>query len=119
MTARKAITERMKIMCLLSREVHRCYLCSDILFPNDEIDWDHIHALVHEGDHAFTNLAPVHRICHKAKTARDVKANAKVKRILNPRKSKHPMKSGATNWPKRSMGNPRLKRGFDGKVTDR
>lgn len=112
MVERKAITERMKIMCLLNREVHRCYLCGDAILPNDEIDWDHIHALVHEGEHAFTNLAPVHRVCHKAKTARDIKANAKVKRILKPSKPKR-------KWASRPMSHPTLKRNFKGKVVER
>lgn len=84
---RQAITDKMKLDCLLYRHSIKCGLCGKELFPADEIEWDHIHALVHGGPHVFTNLRPVHVPCHKAKSARDVAANAKVKRILGETKT--------------------------------
>lgn len=90
---RQAITPAMKIACLLYRHNVTCGLCAGELFPVDEIEWDHVHALVHGGGHSYANLRPVHVECHKAKSAKDVAANAKVKRILADKPSKRPMKS--------------------------
>lgn len=81
-TPRQAITADMKIDCLLFRYAVTCAICGKEIRPGDEIEWDHVHALVHSGQHVFSNLRPLHADCHKAKTARDVAANAKVKRIL-------------------------------------
>lgn len=81
MTERKAITPAMKISCLLYRWFTPCSLCGKRIEPEDKVEWDHIHALVHDGPHEYQNLRPVHHECHKAKSAQDVKANAKVKRL--------------------------------------
>lgn len=81
MTKRQDITERMKIDSLLYRYCITCALCGKDLSPGDKIEWDHVQALVHAGGHVFTNIRPLHEECHKAKTARDVAANAKVKRL--------------------------------------
>lgn len=79
---RQAITDKMKLDCLLYRCTVKCGICGDELYPNDEIEWDHIQALVHSGAHVFTNIRPVHLECHKDKTARDIAAKAKGDRIL-------------------------------------
>lgn len=81
MNKRLPITPEMKIDSLLYRHAVTCGLCGGELSPGDKIEWDHVHALVHGGPHVFTNIRPVHFECHKEKTARDVAANAKVKRI--------------------------------------
>ena len=91
----------MKVACLLYRWFTPCALCGKRIEPADKVEWDHVHALVHGGAHHYENLRPVHAECHKLKSAQDVKANAKVKRLANPRPSKHPMKSGKTVWPSR------------------
>lgn len=96
MTERKAITERMKIDCLLLRCFVTCSICNERLMPGDQIQWDHVHAIVFKGPHLPGNLRPVHYDpCHKWKSAQDVKDNAKVKRIAKGgRKRKGPpMKS--------------------------
>ncbi len=80
-TPRKAITPAMKVSCLLYRWFTPCSLCGLKIAPTDKIEWDHVHALVHGGPHDYTNLRPVHAACHKRKTAKDVKANFKIKRI--------------------------------------
>ncbi len=92
MTRRKAITPAMKIACLLNRAYVVC-LCGNRVLPSDKIEWDHTQALVHEGEHDYTNIRPLHVLCHLEKTKLDIKANAKVKRLQSPRKSKRPMKS--------------------------
>jgi 5-methylcytosine-specific restriction endonuclease McrA len=81
-TKRQPITADMKIDCLLFRYSITCGICHCDIAPGHEIEWDHTHALVHGGQHVFTNLRPVHAECHKQKTKADVQANAKVKRIL-------------------------------------
>lgn len=82
MAQREAITWPMKIDCLLFRYNITCGICGGDIKPGQEIEWDHVHALVHGGPHIFTNLRPVHYDpCHKRKSAQDVKANAKVKRL--------------------------------------
>jgi 5-methylcytosine-specific restriction endonuclease McrA len=81
-TPRQTITADMKIDCLLYRYAVTCAICGKDLRPGDVIEWDHVAALVHGGQHVFSNLRPLHEDCHKAKTARDVAANAKVKRLL-------------------------------------
>ncbi len=98
---RQAITDKMKLECLLYRCTVKCGICGDELYPNDEIEWDHIQALVHSGAHVFTNIRPVHAECHKEKTARDIAANAKVKRILADKPSKRPMQNSGRTIPSR------------------
>jgi uncharacterized protein YuzB (UPF0349 family) len=58
MKKRQAITDKMKLDCLLYRCTVKCGICGDELYPNDEIEWDHIQALVHSGAHVFTNIRP-------------------------------------------------------------
>ena len=98
---RQAVTHQMKIDCLLSRADIRCMICADVLLPGAEIEWDHIQALVHQGPHDYWNLRPLHPECHKIKTARDIAANAKVKRIIADKPSRHPMKSSGRTIPSR------------------
>ena len=81
-TPRQTITADMKIECLLFRYAVTCAICGKDIRPGDAIEWDHVAALVHGGQHVFSNIRPLHEACHKIKTARDVAANAKVKRLL-------------------------------------
>lgn len=110
---RQPITPDMKLDAILYRHAVTCGICGGELSPGDKIEWDHVHALVHGGPHVFTNIRPVHEECHKEKTARDVAANAKVKRIRGETKTgpRRPIPSRpfqqmkqAKPWPKRSMG---------------
>lgn len=100
-TKRQAITPAMKIDALLYREKTLCSLCSEWVLPGQEIEWDHIHALVHGGQHDYTNLRPVHAGCHKKKTAQDIKANAKIKRIRGETKQGPKRAIPSRPWPKR------------------
>lgn len=99
----KPISRKMAIDCILHRipGYVNCGICTIALRPGDDIQFDHIHACVFKGPHEYENLRPVHAHCHKAKTARDVKDNAKVKRLANPKTSKRPMKSSGRKMPSR------------------
>lgn len=98
---REAITPIMKIKAFLFGYKPLCAICLGPLRPDDKIEWDHIHALVHSGPHEYENLRPLHAECHKRKTKADVQANAKVKRILANKPSKRPMKSSGRKIPSR------------------
>jgi hypothetical protein len=72
----------MKQDAFLYRYAIICGICGGDIHPGQEVEWDHVHSLVMGGSHVFTNLRPVHADpCHKRKSALDVKANAKVKRL--------------------------------------
>lgn len=64
----------------------KCGICDDHLYALDNIQFDHHHAIIHDGPHEYQNLRPVHAECHKKKTKADVQANAKIKRIRGERK---------------------------------
>lgn len=94
----KPIPRKMAVDCLLDQflnvgAVIECRICKVVLCAEDNIQFDHLHAIVHDGPHEYQNLRPVHAECHKKKSAKDVAANAKVKRIANPKPSKTPMKN--------------------------
>ncbi len=100
---RKAITPAMKIDALLWRFTINCGLCQTLLSPNDEIEWDHVHALVHGGQHDCYNLRPVHAGCHKLKSAKDVKANAKVKRLRGETRTRPSRKIPSRPFPRKPV----------------
>ena len=96
----------MAVDCLLWRCVSagwflNCGICGGIVLPEQDIQFDHIHADVFDGPHEYKNLRPVHAKCHKKKTAQDIKDNSKIKRLLNPKPSKRPMKSSGKKIPSR------------------
>lgn len=120
----KPVTRKMAVDCLLSRFFHEsmtlfagnerlghawliCGICQFPIKAGQRLDFDHIHADIFDGPHEYENLRPLHFECHKDKTARDIKANAKVKRLANPMPSKHPMKSSGRKLQSR----PFAKRG--------
>lgn len=100
----KPISRKMAVDCLLYRTRGHvfCGICRIMLNPGDNIQFDHIHADVFDGPHEYQNLRPVHIECHKEKSARDVKDNAKTKRLANPKPSRHPMQKTGRKIPSRS-----------------
>ena len=95
-----------------------CYFCGKEI-ANDEWDDEHIIAkeLMAPGSdwNAMSNRAPIHRTCHKIKTAQDIKAIAKSNRIrrrfgIDPDKRKHKPK------PIRSPG---FRKGIKQKIPNR
>jgi 5-methylcytosine-specific restriction endonuclease McrA len=112
----KPISRKMAVDCLLGLYKISCGICGEQLFPGDAVQFDHIHADVFDGPHEHQNLRPVHKDCHKKKTATDIKANAKVKRLRGKKKAKpkrawpeRKMRSGKKPWPKRGFTKPSKK----------
>jgi 5-methylcytosine-specific restriction endonuclease McrA len=103
----KPISRKMAVDCLLHRFSYEagkalfCTICNQPIYAGEDIQFDHIHADIFNGPHEYQNLRPVHAECHKKKTARDIKDNAKIKRILNPRPSKRPMPKSSRKIPSR------------------
>ncbi len=72
MTARKAITDRMKWEALLYWNDVVCPECDVFLRSTDDIEWDHRHALVHGGakaNHENANLSSENRPTHADRPA--------------------------------------------------
>lgn len=97
----KPVTPAMKVNCLLWLCAINCPECHQPVLPEQRIEWDHRHCVALAGPHEYQNLRPVHYDCHKKKSARDVKAIAKAKRLANPKPSKRPMKSSGRKMPSR------------------
>jgi len=57
---------------------NRCHLCSVPIKPTDRHEFDHVIALINGGLNRESNIRPAHYLCHKIKTALDVKEKAKV-----------------------------------------
>lgn len=105
----KPISRKMVVDCLLDTVIGwygqlPCRICTHPLLPGQDIQFDHIHADVFGGPHEYQNLRPVHAECHKKKTARDVKANAKIKRIRGETKTrpKRKMPKQVNPWRKKT-----------------
>lgn len=110
----KPISRKMAVDCLLYRFEQDCYtigdsraflscgICRLSIQQGQDIQFDHIHADVHGGPHEYQNLRPVHAECHKLKTAKDIKANAKVKRLRGETKTGPKKKIPSRPWPKRA-----------------
>lgn len=105
----KPVTRKLAVDCLLARfEMAMdvplpCSVCGQPLLPGQNIHFDHIHADIFGGEHYHLNLRPIHYDpCHKSKTKRDAKDNAKVRHLSNPRQSKRPMSN--KTWKKKMNG---------------
>lgn len=118
MSERKAITERMKVDALLWRASFSCPICRLVVAPGQSIEWDHIHPVALDGEHAFMNIRPLHKHCHDRKTrgtkattaGSDIHAIAKVKRPA--RKLAGTWRKTKRKWPSRKMpSRPFPKRG--------
>lgn len=66
---------------IFQRHEKCCYLCSNPIKDVEGYDLDHVKALVNGGENVESNLRPVHRFCHVAKTAIDLKAKAKAAKV--------------------------------------
>jgi len=105
----KPISRKLAVDCLLDRvmrqfgEPLRCSVDNEPLLPGQAIQFDHIHSDIFGGAHEYQNLRPIHYDpCHKGKTRRDAKDNAKLKRILDSKQSKRPMQNSGAKIPKRA-----------------
>jgi 5-methylcytosine-specific restriction protein A len=109
-----AIPDRVKLR-VFERERRVCKLCGNLIRPGDGVDFHHWTPLADGGEHAESNLYPVHRHCHKLTTAKEALGRAEtrtaIKKHYGIAKPKYPPMPGT----KRSG----LKRGFDGVVRKR
>src|SRR5689334_13531565 len=61
--------------------IHVCPECDEPIHEADEVEWDHRHCVTLGGQDHYTNIRMLHVGCHTEKTIRDIKANAKTKRL--------------------------------------
>lgn len=74
----------------------KCHLCGQpIKVPAESWELDHVTALVNGGENAESNLAPAHKVCHLAKTAKDCAEKSKVAAVR--------MKHTGAKRPKQSI----------------
>lgn len=86
MKKRKYLTPKQKAT-LVSKQSGMCAECGDIFTEDDPPDFDHHLALIDGGTNALKNWRAIHRVkCHRPKSIKEHKANAKVKRIIKKRK---------------------------------
>jgi len=88
---------------ILAKQNGRCTMCRASL-EGQRVDFDHIHALCHGGDNDRSNLRAICRPCHLLKTAADLRALAKIRRLR-----------GETGVRKKLIAS----RGFDKRLTKR
>ena len=87
------VTRKLAIDCLLDRFASIqtyliCQICDKPILAGQDIQFDHHHAIIHDGPHDYKNLRPLHKDCHKLKTAQDIKDNCKIKRLTGQTKGR-------------------------------
>lgn len=65
---------------IYEREQAECYLCGGEIQPGQGFDLDHKKALKDGGENREMNLFPVHRKCHRIKTAQEAMERAPIER---------------------------------------
>lgn len=111
----KPVTRALAVSCLILRaEIpFFCGVCKIELRPEDEIQFDHVHADCFNGPHEYRNLRPVHAECHKRKTKQDVQDLAKTKRLASGGRKRRGPKMKSRGFRKD------VKRTFAGKVVEK
>ena len=100
--SRPALTWKIKEQCLLFRSIITCALCGVELFPEDEIEYDHVHELADRGPHEYQNVRPVHALCHIKKSAKSATHRAHIARLESRRLgTKKPKRKKA--WPSKPI----------------
>ena len=100
MTKRKPITDKMKLEVLRRQNaVVQCYRCKEMKMLM-LIQFDHVHALCHDGEHETDNLFPICIDCHKDKSANDVRDLAHVRRIVGSQRLHADILAGRVQRPK-------------------
>lgn len=90
-----------------------CAHCGDTV-DDWNMNWDHWLALVDGGSHDVSNLRPICLPCHKEKSAREHKNNAKAKRVA--KKHTNPLPPGTIK--SRGFDKTRCRK-MDGRVVPR
>jgi 5-methylcytosine-specific restriction endonuclease McrA len=125
-TKRPNITARMKVNCLLDRVFQqfgaylKCSLSGEDMKPEDPVEFDHTHALVHKGEHSWEALRPVLKEPHKRKSKSDVRDAAHVSRLVKERKGRPKRKRRSRKIPPRPFPGghrPLQSRGFQKRAT--
>lgn len=95
----------------------KCALTGRKIMPGDVWELDHKQALTNGGENRESNLQPVLKDAHKAKTARDVAQKSKDRRVrakhLSIHKSKNPLPGGKDSDWKQKVGGGWVRRDED------
>ena len=98
---------------VLVRYCSRCAICTRELGPGLRPVFDHIKALINDGENREYNIQPLCEPCHKTKTAADValKSSAYKKRSAHRgiKKARHPI-PGWRRFDGTAVRNPKLSR---------
>lgn len=110
---RKPISAAMKLAALKPYAIVRCAECYS---ENNVVDmqFDHHLALVDGGAHEIENIRPLCVLCHRKKSAREHKNNAKAKRVA--KKHTNPLPPGTIK--SRGFDKTRCRK-MDGRVVPR
>lgn len=109
---RKQITPAMKLEALQKAGLHAsCYICRRQV-SQDQIQFDHIQALVDGGAHAAENIAVICVWCHREKSGFETSQNKKMQRLAKARAA-HAAVLGGEPRPKGKI----RARGFDKRWT--
>jgi len=95
---RRPITAAMKLEVLMKLGRWDCYRCQQQFWLN-EMQWDHVRALVDGGEHHPSNLRPVCVGCHREKSAFEVRRWAKHTRLEKARKAHEAVLAGEPKKP--------------------
>lgn len=94
---------------IFDRHGGRCHCCNRLILAGEVWDVDHVIALINGGRHCESNMAPILREHHKAKTRADVADKSRTyrvrKRHLGLKKAKRPIPgSRASGWKRKLDG---------------
>ena len=98
-------------------DLHRgiCGACEGRICPTDAWDIEHRVPLAQGGSDDDSNVYPIHRKCHRAKTARDAADTAKCKRV----EAKHLGVKREASRPMPGSRTSPYKKGISGRVSAR
>jgi 5-methylcytosine-specific restriction protein A len=110
MIPRRALSQSER-KAIVESQNNCCAMCGHELIPG-HYEFDHICALVHDGDNASDNWQALCRNCHKMKSLKDIQARAKRDRLtVGGKQRKGPPMAGSRDST--------LKRCMDGRIVRR
>lgn len=122
---RKPITQAMQLALWKRHGIVLCDVCRTICRDKTFVtrfpilfQWDHHLALVDGGAHDVENIRPICPGCHRRKSAREHKNNAKAKRLAAAREAHERGEKKASRMKSRGFDKTRSKK-FDGTVVPR
>ena len=80
MTRRRTLTGKARL-ALLNAHASRCHICGGAIEAGQRWEVEHVIPLAMGGTDEPDNMRPAHAKCHREKTAKDVPAIAKAKRV--------------------------------------